>query len=313
VSESKKQVEWFSAWTLTSLKACQDVVLAAASYEISLLHHVTEALAPGAVEIEIKTITLQKTPQCRFLIHYFTKGHRGSTSYWGDFEKGGLAMKIVGRHLQSQKLGFWSGNNVVREQFQCFLDGEHVSPRQEGTNSLMKHTSCAFIYSSKMLPQDEIICKLADLSPADVERAREHEDIYQFVMRGAARDPEFAGDYKVFLYSLDQAEMLARLLATNGITSELVPIETEMMELVRTRRSKESVVHLSNSQKQEQKKARNKAASAKARAKKKAANIAAGTHRLRGRPAKSSIPPAYLLPQELGADASALLPPGNVR
>ena len=64
------------------------------------------------------------------------------------------------------------------------------------------------------------------LGKDDVERAREQEDIIQFALRGALRRAGFDGIYSVYLYSLDQAEMLATYLAEEGLASvQLAPVE----------------------------------------------------------------------------------------
>ena len=56
-------------------------------------------------------------------------------------------------------------------------------------------------------------------------RAREEEDILQFVTRGAIRKPSFDGDYDIYLYSERQAELVAEKLSAGGFNKpvELVP------------------------------------------------------------------------------------------
>jgi hypothetical protein len=59
------------------------------------------------------------------------------------------------------------------------------------------------------------------LSKQDIERAREQEDIWQFVMRGAVRNADFAGVYTVYLYDVWQADTLADMLRDAGITDRV--------------------------------------------------------------------------------------------
>ena len=123
-------------------------------------------------------------------------------------------------------IGYWSGNEVVTDYFHGRLRGEKVSPKAEGTNDLMHHTSCAYIYSSKALPSDAPLIDVFGLSPEDIERAREIEDIIQFVCRGDLRNPNATGDYHVYLYDRYQAEALADYLTEHGFGMvELVPVE----------------------------------------------------------------------------------------
>ena len=101
-----------------------------------------------------------------------------------------------------------------------------MSPNAEGINILMHHTSCAYIYSSKALPSDAPLIDVLKLKPKDIERAREIEDIIQFVCRGDLRNPNATGDYHVYLYDLYQAQALADYLTEHEFgTVELVPIE----------------------------------------------------------------------------------------
>ncbi len=70
-----------------------------------------------------------------------------------------------------------------------------VSPKAERTNSLMHHKSCAFIYSSKAFESDKPLINVFGLSLEEIERAREIEDVIQFVFRGDLRNPNSTDDY----------------------------------------------------------------------------------------------------------------------
>ena len=89
------------------------------------------------------------------------------------------------------QLGYWSGNEVVTDYFHGRLSGERCPPRPRAPTALMHHKSCAFIYSSKALESDKPLIKVFGLSLEEIERAREIEDIIQFVCRGDLRNPDF--------------------------------------------------------------------------------------------------------------------------
>ncbi|WP_206749931.1 hypothetical protein, partial [Salmonella enterica] len=46
-----------------------------------------------------------------------------------------------------------------------------------------------------------ITSTLTGITDAQIERAREEEDVLQFVMRGAIRKRDFGGDYDIYLYT----------------------------------------------------------------------------------------------------------------
>jgi hypothetical protein len=157
-------------------------------------------------------------------ICYFTRAHRGASTFWED--KGRDCLAKVCWYLEKVSLGYWSGNKVVTDYFHGRLSGDMVSPKAEGTNSLMQHKSCAFIYSSKELLSDAPLIDMFRLNREEIERAREIEDIIQFVCRGDLRNPDATGDYWVYLYDRHQAEALAAYLTEHGLgTAELLPVE----------------------------------------------------------------------------------------
>jgi hypothetical protein len=91
---------------------------------------------------------------------------------------------------------------------------------------LIHHTSCLFIYSNKAQEADTAILDLLGLDRGAIRQTREYEDLWQFVMRGIVRRPDYGGDYDVYVYDLAQAESLKGYLVATGITDsvELVPV-----------------------------------------------------------------------------------------
>jgi hypothetical protein len=93
-----------------------------------------------------------------------------------------------------------------------------VSPKQAGTNEYRHLTGCAAIYSNKHQSSDAPLVEVFGLSREDIERARQTEDIEQFIMRGAIRCPDFGGEYDIYLYDQWQAEAAKRFLESHSIT-----------------------------------------------------------------------------------------------
>jgi hypothetical protein len=202
------------------------VKIASSGYFSSLCHIATERFYAGQIEYEAENVRSARTGQPMVRVHYYTRSHRGSTSYWKEGE-GELCLEKVGRHLAGvQALGFWSANGLVQERFGLLLQGKRISPRQAGTNSYRHSTSCAVIYSNKSQSADEPILKVFGLTKDEIARAREIEDIQQFVMRGAIRSPEFGGEYDIYLYDLYQAEAVRDFLTKGGFANvRLEPVE----------------------------------------------------------------------------------------
>lgn len=285
--DSGRRMNWLSVWTPLDLETCEDVVIAAAGYFTGIGHLVAEKLFPGQIEYSKRLFTPSGWSQRRFKIHYFTAGHRGSTTFW-ERPEGKDCLVAVSRHLEHVELGYWSCNEAIDLAFHGRLKGVKVSPKVEGTNSLMAHHSCALIYSSKSLPQDEVLIRAIGLTADQIERAREIEDIGQFIMRGAVRDPAFSGDYDIWLYDKHQADALADYLNQNGLGDvELVAVEEAgIMDVERERKRRTTVQADERSKKQraDERRAKNTARRRNKREQDRNQKISDGSYRGRGRP-----------------------------
>ena len=282
---------WLSVWTPIALEAFESIKIGASSYEHSLVHRATKTLHPDKIAVKVTTLPARHEIRCRFLIHYFTSAHRGSTSFWkvGD---GAKALGAVGGYLSQRQLGYWSGNELVRERFMYLLSqtgGEEVSPKIEGTNTLKDKTSCAYIYSSKRQDGDKPIMDIFGLDAEDIEKAREQEDVFQFVMRGAPRNPDYEGDYHIYLYSKDQADCLASALRAHGVTMiDLCPVEDAgIMDLIRERKPR-PVKEVDKATKDNERRKRDKERKARKRHAARSEKIMTGEYRRPGRPQKQA-------------------------
>jgi len=233
--DRSRTVRWWSAWTPIELAPFATAVIAASGFFHSLTCLATRKWHDGEVEFvrrEVVGVARKGKPKVR--IHYYTRGHRASTEWWSPSDperrkdpakarEGKRCLAAVCRHLEGvQDLGYWSGNEAVVSYFEARVPGEQVRPKVAGSNLYRRHASCAFIYSSKARPEDAVLLDVFGLARGEVERAREREDIWQFVMRGAVRMPDFEGLYTVHLYDLWQAEALEAMLREEGIADRIV-------------------------------------------------------------------------------------------
>lgn len=220
-------VRWWSIWTPMDLEGAASVHIAAAGFRGGLLARACERLYGDDLAIEYVDVAhgaLRADPTIR--VHYFTE-HRGSTTWWAA-DEGSLNLVRISEYLA--KIGFagyWSCNHEVRLLLIHRFGGDACAPRQAGTNSLRHHTACAYVYSNKAQAADSAILEFLGLDKNTITQVREHEDIAQFVMRGAIRDPSYDGTYDIYLYDRHQAEALRGYLIENGVSDlvELVPVD----------------------------------------------------------------------------------------
>ncbi|MDX3806122.1 MAG: hypothetical protein QHC89_06875 [Bosea sp. (in: a-proteobacteria)] len=225
-AKSGRKVGWWSIWTPLVLDQCESVTFTAAGFFESLPYRATQWLASEALEPNrIDLGTGISRAHARVRVHYYTR-HAGSTEWWKTHEGSKCLVRISEHQARIGSVGYWSCNPEIRTFFCHRFDGVHCKPRQAGTNSLIEHRSCLYIYSAKAQSGDGPIMDLLGLDRLDVRRAREFEDVRQFALRGALRRPDFDGDYDVYLYDQAQAEDLTGYLRQIGIVDvELVPVE----------------------------------------------------------------------------------------
>lgn len=289
---ARREVRWWSIWTPLMLDQCASVTFTAAGYFESLPCRAAKWLSGGAINyapIDLGAGKPRASPRVR--IHFYTAGHVGSTAWW-QTDDGNRCLVQVSRHQEDiGGPGYWSCNEDIRAVFRNRFPGTQCQPKQAGTNSLIEEKSCLYIYSSKPQADDAPIIDLLGLNRDDIRRAREFEDIRQFVMRGAIRRPDYDGAYDIYLYDFAQAEDLAGYLRRIGITDvETVPVNgADIMDVVRLDAwTSKKKAPLSREEKRE----RNKLSQQKRRAKVRADDEANGVVvRKRGRPKDRPVDP----------------------
>ena len=285
-------IKWFSMWTPLSLKHFASVQIAGSSYTKSIGYLTAKALYADILDATEREIAPPRTKQPVITIHYFTRGHEGTTTYWKSHE-GLRTLAPVEDYLVANlpAEAFWSGNDIVETVMFGRMKATFINPLVAGLNKHRDATACAMIFSSKATDEDQPLMEVFDLSKADILRAREDEAIAQFVMRGAIRNVDFGGTYKIYLYSEKQAERLRdRLLGIGFTTVGLSPLdEVGIMDVKRSGRSNAEPTDEDKKAKKAERRAKDNA-----RKKKQRDDVADAENRQRGvpgRPGKKPRPP----------------------
>lgn len=194
----KKSFGWCSLWTPTALSHVASVQIAGASYLTSLGAIVAERWEKGRVTFRPRPIKMVRSAQPNVWVHYFAQAHEGTSKLWDGHAGREFIVKICDfLAALAPPLGFWSGNEEVKKLMDWRVPGEPLPAKVAGLNEYEDRVSCAFIYSSKPLPGDATVKYLFGLTDDEILRAREDEDILQFVMRGAIRKRDFDGNYDI--------------------------------------------------------------------------------------------------------------------
>lgn len=293
-ARSRSPVRWWSMWSFTTLEACASVMMTAASFSDSIAYRSIRKFDAERVEVvEYNVSAGAPRTQPNVLIHYFTRCP-GSTTWW-EGDEGSHCLVQISRHLERIGFdGFWAANEAAVPYFRHRFNGTRCQPKQAGTNSLIHHTASMAIYSNKAQNSDAASIEVLGLDNEAIRSAREEEDVFQFVLRGAIRDPSYGGTYRVYLHDWHQAEALSRRLRANGITNniEIVPVvEAGILDVQRPASKHEGGTGLKMcpealGDRVARKKAEERARGGRRRVAEREEKIAAGTYRRRGRPRK---------------------------
>ena len=282
--DATDDIDWFSMWTPLELSGFASVQIAGSSYSSSVGYLGAKALFDDLLGFDERDVPVVRTVQPSISIHYFTEGHRGSTTFW-DTSDGRLQIKHVCDHLAKKlpKASFWSGNTVVQNLMEHRLKGDLIKASAAGLNKHRNRQHCAIIFSGKATNADKGMMAVFNLTKNHIERAREDELIRQFVMRGAIRNPAYDGAYDIYVYEKVQADRL------KGHFEDLLFTKVEMVGVVeaglmKVRRKADGPTE---KEKADKKADRNKKAADRERDKRAAAATAAG--RKEGQPGNPKL------------------------
>jgi hypothetical protein len=133
-----------------------------------------------------------------------------------------------------------------------------------------------------------VLNELFDITADQVTRARETEDIYQFIYRGALRDPSFNGVYQVWLYESQQAEVLKSVLEADGVSVILNEVdEAGIMDVARTKKAGRPPSRVSDEERRKARREADTASKRQRRAQSAVMKKKSGTARGPGRPKKN--------------------------
>jgi hypothetical protein len=232
----QNEFEWFSMWSPLVLAHFQSIQVAGSGYTDSVGFQAAKSLYGELLGVKFREIRPQRTGQPHIKIHFFTRGHDGTTAFWKEHE--GLRSLVPVTDFLASKLppaSFWSGNEIIEMVMMGRLEAEFIQPLAAGLNKFRASTACAIIFSAKAKYEDRPLMEVFGLTKQDIERARETEAIRQFVMRGAIRNSDYAGPYDIYVHSEKQAERLKDYLTEIDFTTiEIVGVdEVGIMDLTR--------------------------------------------------------------------------------
>jgi hypothetical protein len=207
---------WHSVWDAEKLTPFSRVLILANCFEESitykLLEHSGCELVPFA--INDNQVWLPRSVHIR----YFAKDHQAGTGFWTNKTDPGGALAL-------DKINRWMAANTDSENhiWSCNLNaktlnlpGRKLRPKVSGADEYKRFSCASFIYSAKPTKLEEEAFALHDISRADIIRAREREDLVQFLGRTSWRVPDSQGEIDFRVYDHEQALFLESFVRQSG-------------------------------------------------------------------------------------------------
>jgi hypothetical protein len=212
------KLDWISVWSPLRLPHPASIQISGANFGRSVSAYLIRTLFDDAIEIVEHAMPARRSRQPIVRVRYFADWEATSQHWATRAGRGDLKAMAGHIRLVCPDLGYWSGND---EAICCLdhyvADQEAVAAKLAGLNRLDHSRSCAFIYSAKATSEDDVLINVMGMTAGQIRAAREDEDIFQFVYRGAIRRPDYDGRYDAFVFSLQQAERLAQALRDSGL------------------------------------------------------------------------------------------------
>ncbi len=216
MDDRKRAWTWHSLWLPTELDAFDRVEIVANAFDDSVTALIWRNRCPRVGFVPLPPLSAAAFAHRDLTIRYFAEAH-GATGYLFDSTDGKARLGSIGkwmrqtddqgRHLNVDPVNhIWTANLRQAEKLGA-MPGQHLSPRQAGTDKFGALTMATMIYSAKPAPSEIAILETLGVSPAQVVKARETEDLVQFANRIGRR----ANDDRpltITVYDRVQAEAL---------------------------------------------------------------------------------------------------------
>lgn len=210
---------FWSIWDSKDLAAFRFVVFLGHAFEESLLYKLWTRFWTGITWHRYELDPPPYAPR-EVCIQFFSE--RPATRYYfEDRDSRPLEHVAAWARANAGPTHFWSCNTRFADALN--LPGLHITPRAHGTNHCRDRHECTILYAAQPSPSELRVLNQLGISRDEIVRAREYEDLIQFVMRSSLRDPASTEPVTIRVFSRSQAEFLATLI--DGVRVEFVDLK----------------------------------------------------------------------------------------
>jgi hypothetical protein len=290
-----RQWQWYTLWNPLELEAFDDAWIIGNCFTQTVTFKLLSEFYGDRIEFVPFSIGAGATWERRKLtLRYFTSSHVAGSGFWSRAEGKECVRRWADwvRANSQDERHYWTANEDQLKTFRYSLPGDWCSPKIAGSNAFRDYHLCSILYTAKYNPKDDAALVQFGITPDEIVRSREYEDLIQIAFRSSLRLPHSVEPVEIRLYDMTQAEFLRDYLLSAGfdLDVELIFEDIGINGIVRgTGGRKSETAGLTEDELalyRERKKTTKAEQMRDLRAGRKAEKIAAGSYRGRGRPPK---------------------------
>jgi hypothetical protein len=206
---------WHSVWDANKLTPFSRVLILANCFEDSITYKLLKNAGCKLVPFAIRDTQTWLPRTIR--IRYFAQDHRAGTGFWTNKNDPNGALALV-------KAGTWTWDNTdpANHFWSCNLKsklnlpGQKIQPKVSGMDDYKRFSCASFFYTAKPSKAEEVAFARYGISREEVIRAREFEDLVQFLGRTCWRIPDDSREIDFRVYDYWQALFLEEFIANSG-------------------------------------------------------------------------------------------------
>jgi hypothetical protein len=212
-----RQWSWCSVWDHEKLGAFTRIMILANSFEQSVTYKLLKRAGANLVPFPIHDHR-QWQPRT-VLLRYFASQHQAGTGFWtndsdsGGKEALGKTFGWISRNSDPENHYYSTNLHVLKS---LNLPGIRLQPKVSGSDAYKHFTCASFIYTAKPSQAEVEAFSRYGITYDEIVRAREHEDLVQFLWRSSLREPDDPRDVEFRVYDLRQAMFLKEFIESTG-------------------------------------------------------------------------------------------------
>ncbi|MCJ1962187.1 hypothetical protein [Novosphingobium mangrovi (ex Hu et al. 2023)] len=223
-----------SIWSPETLLAFSTVTILANAFTESVTYGLYRSFWPDIEWQDLARKTVRRFAHRKVIISYYVEAHQIGR-HFVDTGKGGWYLQRIAEDI-CKRIGdddhIWMSNPAnmpfLRDlDGDAILPGNHLGPRQAGSNKYAHVHSSTMLYTAKPTTDEARWMDEIGISPDMIVQSREREIMLQFACRTSVRKASSTATVCLYVYDKAQADYLASYF----VSTEYCHAETNLIDL----------------------------------------------------------------------------------